>query len=304
MSDVSIIIVNFNAGHRLTDCVTSILEAPDRAEIIVVDNRSDDDSLERLLAAHGRRKRLQIIRNPANLGFARACNIGARQATGEYLFYLNPDCLIQTHTLTTLTTALARNPEAGMVGGRLLNPDGTEQPGSRRDIPDPWRAFVHLAGLYRFVKAQPALFSDFSRHREAVPESEITVEAVSGACMMVPRTVVAATGGFDEAYFLHVEDLDWCLRIRQQGWKILFVPGARVIHAKGGCSHRRPIRVEWHKHLGLTRFYWKFFRRRHGGLWMPVAMAGVWGHFLLTALSLLWKKAWAAVGRRPEGERS
>jgi hypothetical protein len=112
--------------------------------------------------------------------------------------------------------------------------------------------------------------------------------------MMVPRKIVADVGGFDEAYFLHVEDLDWCLRIRQQGWKILFVPDARVFHSKGGCSSGRPVFVEWHKHLGLTRFYWKFFRRQHGGIWLPVVAAGVWSHFMLVAVSGFLKRRFQA----------
>lgn len=283
MGQVSIIIVNYNAGDRLAACVSSILETPDRDEIIVVDNGSEDESIAHLVARFGHEKYVRVIRNKANLGFSRACNIGSKAASGDFLLYLNPDCLVETATVPALRAVLERHPAAGMAGGRLLNPDGTEQAGSRRDIPSPWRSFVHLSGLSRFKGRWPSLFPAFSRHREALPDTEIEVEAVSGACMMVPRRIIDDVGGFDEGYFLHVEDLDWCLRIRQKGWKIFFVPHARVTHAKGACSVRRPIFVEWHKHRGLTRFYRKFYRHRFYGLELPLALAGVWGHFLLVA---------------------
>ncbi len=284
MSLVSIIIVNFNAGQGLVSCVSSIIDATDGGEIIVVDNNSADTSMDDLVAAYGSEKRLKIIRNNANLGFSKACNMGTRAASGDFLLYLNPDCLIEKQTIPELKAVFEQHPDAGMAGGRLLNPDGSEQAGSRRDIPTPWRSFVHLSGLVYFSKLFPGVFSGFLRHRESVPEAEIEVEAVSGACMMVPRKIIDDVGGFDEAYFLHVEDLDWCLRIRQKEWKIFFAPRARVTHAKGVCSARRPVFVEWHKHLGLTRFFWKFFRHQGFGLVLPVAVAGIWSHFLLVAV--------------------
>lgn len=290
MSVVSVIIVNFNAGDRLAACVSAIPETPDRTEIIVVDNGSEDGSLDRLVTRCGNDKRVRVIRNHTNLGFSRACNIGTKAASGDFMLYLNPDCRIEAKTIPSLRAVLERHPEAGMAGGRLLNPDGTEQAGSRRDFPGPWRSFVRLSGLYRFTNCCPSLFPDFSKHREAVPDAETEVEAVSGACMMVPRKIIDAVGGFDEGYFLHVEDLDWCMRIRRKGWAVFFVPQARVIHAKGGCSAGRPVFVEWHKHLGMTRFYWKFYRHRFGGLELPIALAGVWGHFLLVAVSRFVKR--------------
>ncbi|MFZ5564702.1 MAG: glycosyltransferase family 2 protein, partial [Thermodesulfobacteriota bacterium] len=150
-------------------------------------------------------------------------------------------------------------------------------------------AFVRLTGLYRLKALSPAVFPDFLLYKEAVPDKEIEVEAVSGACMMVPRRTINEVGGFDEDYFLHVEDLDWCMRIRQKGWKILFVPGARVVHFKGVCSNGRPVFVEWHKHLGFARFYRKLFAHRYYGILMPMVMAGVWFHFLLVLASVSLK---------------
>ncbi|MEW6077212.1 MAG: glycosyltransferase family 2 protein [Thermodesulfobacteriota bacterium] len=295
MTAVSVIIVNYNAGARLTACVASVLDTSAADEIIVVDNASGDGSLDGLVSAHGSRKEVRIIRNAANLGFARACNIGARKAGGEYLFFLNPDGVVEGGTIPALVSALESRPDAGMAGARLLNPDGTEQAGGRRHMPTPWRAFVRLSGLYRFKDHYPDIFADFLRHQEETPDEPMEVEAVSGACLMVPRRIIDTVGGFDESYFLHVEDLDWCMRIRRQGRKVLFVPAARVFHSKGGCSHRRPVFVEWHKHRGLMLFYRRYYGGPLGGVWMPLIALFVWSHFLLAAVIRLWQR-----GRRAD----
>ena len=135
----------------------------------------------------------------------------------------------------------------GMVGGLLVNEDGTEQGGGRRTVPTPWRSFVRAFGLQRFANCWPKLFYDFHLHKQPLPDSPIEVEAISGACMLVKRDVMEDVGLWDEGYFLHCEDLDWCMRFRQKGWKILFVPDARISHALGACSQFRtlPYKTVW-----------------------------------------------------------
>ena len=290
MEPVSVIIVNFNAGHNLLECVTSILDSGYPVEVVVVDNASEDDSIDMVKTAWGEEsQRLRIIRNKTNLGFAKACNIGSRKCIGNYLFFLNPDCVISAETIPALIEALENHPHAGMAGAMLLNPDGSEQAGGRRTIPTPRRAFVRAFGLSRFKNRFPRLFSDFIMSHEPVPDTEIEVEAISGACMMVPRKVYKEVGRLDEGYFMHVEDLDWCMRIRNKGYKILFVPSAKVVHRKGACSQGRPVFVEWHKHLGMLRYYRKFFRQRYPDGLMIMVAAGVWVHFLIKAGSLALK---------------
>jgi hypothetical protein len=134
-------------------------------------------------------------------------------------------------------------------------------------------------GLNRFAKRCPDLFFDFHLHKQPLPDWPIEVEAISGACMLVKREAVNDVGLWDEGYFLHCEDLDWCLRFRQHGWKIMFVPDAKVVHQKGACSRSRPIFVEWHKHKGMMRFYRKFFRDQYPGVLMWLVAAGVWSRF-------------------------
>ena len=277
--EVSVIIVNYNSGRFLKQCIDSVSDTNEDVEVIVVDNASTDESLLRLESAFPNEKRLHVITNDSNLGFAKACNAGAQSASGQYLLYLNPDTVLDRNAISELVSALNNNANAGMVGGMLLNSDGTEQPGGRRSVPTPWRSFVRAFGLSQLGNRYPKLFSDFLLHTESVPEFPIEVEAISGACMMVRREALEDVGPLDEAYFMHCEDLDWCMRFRQKGWKILFVPTAKVVHYRGTCGKSRPIFVEWHKHKGMMRFYRKFFRHQYPGILMWLVGLGVWLRF-------------------------
>ncbi|WP_258192722.1 glycosyltransferase family 2 protein [Nitrosospira sp. Nsp2] len=274
---VSVIVVNYNAGPFLTECVHSAYSSA--SEILVVDNASTDLSLELCAQRFPDEAKLKIIRNAANLGFAAACNIGTRGATKPYILFLNPDCALSADSLNHMVRVLEANPAAGMAGGLLMNADGTEQEGGRRAVPTPWRSFVRAFGLYRFDHYWPSVFYDFHLHKQALPPRPVEVEAISGALMLVRREALEDVGLWDEGYFLHCEDLDWCMRFQQKGWKILFVPGAPVLHHKGACSRSRPIFVEWHKHKGMMRFYRKFFRHQYPGIVMWLVGGGVWLRF-------------------------
>ena len=282
---VSIIIVNYNAGDRLSHCVRSAMDTCPNAELIIVDNASTDGSITTLMAAHPHESSLHLIRSQTNDGFAVACNRGAACARGEFLFFLNPDCVLLDDAVSQLLVCLQDNPAAGMAGGLLLNADGSEQAGGRRMVPTPKRTLVRAFNLGHFEKRYPDLFVDFNLHNQPLPEDAIEVEAISGACMMVGREAFVDVGGLDEDYFLHCEDLDWCMRFRLKGWEIFLVPSARIIHHQGACSRQRPIFVEWHKHRGMLRFYRKFFRDEYSRLFMWLVTAMVWMRFSLLALA-------------------
>ncbi len=279
---VSVVIVNYNAGAILSNCVAAIYDAA--KEIIVVDNASTDSSLSELTARFPTDTRLKLIVTGSNLGFAAGCNIGLAASTAPYILFLNPDCLSEKQSLHRMVQILESDPQIGMTGGYLINPDGTEQGGGRRAIPTPWRAFVRASGLYRLNKYWPQLFFDFHLHRQPLPKVPVEVEAVSGALMLVRREAIEEVGNWDEGYFLHCEDLDWCMRFRQKGWKIIFVPDAPVIHHQGTCSRARPFFVAWHKHKGMLRFYRKFFRNNYSSILSGVIACGVWLRLSATLL--------------------
>jgi GT2 family glycosyltransferase len=161
---VSAVVVNYNAGAYLIQCITTTLAQVD--EVLVVDNASADGSLDLLSQYFSAEPRLKLIRNAKNLGFAAACNIGANQANGESILFLNPDCTLDDNAVSTLMQALHSDPSVGMVGGLLINRDGTEQGGSRRAVPTPWRSFVRAFGLHRFNNRWPRLFFDFHLHNQ------------------------------------------------------------------------------------------------------------------------------------------
>lgn len=289
---LSTIIVNYNAGPLLRKCVDSLLACPLDIEIIVVDNASSDASLDGLQDL----SQVCVIRNTSNMGFAAACNIGVQASCAPFLLFLNPDCFFQPDAIDPLLADLQSGDRVGMVGGLLVNEDGTEQGGGRRAVPTPWRSFVRAFGLQRFANRWPKLFYDFHLHKQPLPDSPIEVEAISGACMLVKRAAMEDVGLWDESYFLHCEDLDWCMRFRQKGWKILFVPDARINHALGACSQSRRVFVEWHKHKGMLRFYRKFFRHQYPGVLMGLVTAGVWLRFGLAAVYLTARRVCAKGG--------
>lgn len=280
---ISVVIVNYNASHLLGRAVEAALASAVPVEVFVVDNASTDESLGLLKARVGNDDRLHIIENHTNLGFAPGCNIALERTRGDYVVLLNPDCIVQPDALRRVVEALEADPRAGMAGCLVRNPDGTEQAGCRRAVPTPWRTVVRLLHLNRVFPSHPR-FRTFLLNLEPLPEAPVPVEAISGAFMMVRRRAMQEVGLLDEGYFLHCDDLDWCMRFRAAGWNILFVPHAEATHYKGTSSRDRPIFVEWHKHKGMVRFYRKFFRRQYPGVLMWLVAAGVWIRFGLLAV--------------------
>lgn len=195
-SSVSLVVVNYNAGSLLADCVASALAQV--REVIVVDNASSDKSIAQLKNRFPDNPGLRVIGNDQNLGFATACNIGVAEADSPYILFLNPDCMLAPDAVSQLLNELETNPDAGMAGGLLVNPDGTEQGGGRRAVPTPWRSFVRAFGLYRLADRWPRLFFNFYLHKQPLPARPIEVEAIFGACMLVKREVMKEVGLLDE----------------------------------------------------------------------------------------------------------
>lgn len=285
---LSVLIVNFNGGPWLTHCVESVLDSEQASEILVGDNGSHDDSLAQLaalLARHPDGARCRVLPNGANLGFARAVNRLLAQARGDHLLLLNPDCVVSAAALRATRQVLEADPGCGMAGCLIVNPDGSEQRGCRRRLPTVrtalFRSFPFLRRLAGADLSPEAL--DFDLTGTPLPAAPKAIEAISGAFMMIRRDALDRVGPMDEGYFLHCEDLDWCQRFAAHGYRILFVPGVSILHRQGTCSAGRPLRVEWHKHRGMLRY----FRKHHGasqpGLTLLVA-AGIAVRLLLTVV--------------------
>ena len=291
---VRVVIVNYNGGAVLTECVRSVLRSTIPVRVFVSDNGSTDNSIAYLRTLIGEHPRLHIVENGRNLGFARANNIVLTQTHSDYVLVLNPDCVLEPDTIEKMLLVMEAHPDAGVASPLILNPDGTEQAGCRRYVPTPWRSLVRVLKLHRLIRNHPR-FQSFAMTGLPLPDTPQPVEAVSGAFMLLRGHVIATVGPMDEKYFLHCEDLDWCMRILGAGWKILFVPHVYVVHWKGLSSASHPVWVEYYKHRGMVRFYRKFFRRQYPGLLMVFVLGAVWTRF---ALKTAWILARNLFGKR------
>jgi GT2 family glycosyltransferase len=297
---LSVVVVTYQSQDDIVDCIRSVLHSKVRCELIVVDNASTDSTAERTTAMIGRRPHCRLVCNTENVGFAKAVNQGVSLTSAPYILLLNPDCILEADTLSLALAALEHNPGAGAAGCMLLNEDGSEQAGARRCLPTPWRSLVRVLLLHKLFPANQR-FSGFLLNDQPLPSAPMAVEATSGAFMLVRREVVEQVGGLDEGYFMHCEDLDWCVRMRQAGWQVLFVPAARALHKKGRSSRARPIRVEFYKHVGMVRFYRKFFRQRYPAVLMGAVVAAVWVRFAVKVCVMLPALAWTRAGAQLGG---
>ena len=286
---ISAIIVNYNAGPLLRGCVDSLLACPLGIEIIVVDNASSDGSLDGLPESPC----IRVIRNPTNVGFAAACNVGMQASSAPFFLFLNPDCCFEPGAVATLLAALQAGEGVGVVGGLLVNEDGSEQGGGRRAVPTPWRSFVRAFGLQRFADRWPKLFFDFHLHKQPLPDEPIEVEAISGACMLVKREAVEEVGSWDERYFLHCEDLDWCMRFKQAGWRVAYRPRTVVHHVKRAAS-RGSARARYE----FQRAMWLFYRKHYAADSGPLLHLVVMGALALRGGPRLLREM---LGRPPAG---
>jgi N-acetylglucosaminyl-diphospho-decaprenol L-rhamnosyltransferase len=289
-SEVSAVVVSFNSAADLPDCLRS-LRSEGVADVVVVDNASADSSVEVVRRAD---PEARVVQTGANLGFGSAANRGVAVTTGDHILILNPDTVVEPGTVKALSEALDRDSGLAAVGPRLENVDGSLYPSVRR-FPDLTVAFGH-AFLGLIWPRNPATrryrMLDWD-HDQAAAE----VDWVSGACFLVRRTAFDMVGGFDEAYFMYVEDVDLCWRLGQAGWRIGYEPGGRVVHALGGSSRLVPYRMIAEHHRSLLRFVSKSSAGARRAI-VPVVAAG---------LAVRTLAAWAhhaLEGARPERVRS
>jgi GT2 family glycosyltransferase/lipopolysaccharide/colanic/teichoic acid biosynthesis glycosyltransferase len=240
--DLSIILVNYNVRGFLENALVSLQKALEipltsgeriSSEIIVVDNASDDGSVELV-----RRKfpHVQLIANSDNVGFARANNIALKETRGRYILLINPDTVVQEDTLKIMIEFFDAHPDVGAAGCKILNPDGTLQLACRRSFPSPWVSLTKTSGL-SLLLPQTKLFGRYNLTYKD-PDATYEVDAISGSFMVVRRSVYEQVGGLDESFFMYGEDLDWCYRIQKAGWKIYYVHETQIIHYKGESAKR------------------------------------------------------------------
>ncbi|MBE0536857.1 MAG: glycosyltransferase family 2 protein [Phycisphaerae bacterium] len=249
---LSIIIVSWNVKDDLLRCVASLRDnpPPDPVEQIVVDNASADATVEALRRQY---PEVAVIANAENVGFAAACNQGIARAQGDYILLLNPDTIVHPHALDEMAAFLDANPGVGACGPKLLNEDGSVQ-GSVRRFPT-FGAVLYshtvcrVLGLFR-RQHRRWMMKDFTFDQQA------DVDQLMGAAMMVRRSVIDEVGPLDVDFFMYFEDVDWCYRIKEAGWRIVFVPEAVITHLGGRSSVQAPFR-----RIMMLRSLLAFFRK-------------------------------------------
>ncbi len=269
----SIVIVNYKVPELLERCISRLYDAQStiEREVIVVDNASRDHSRELILS---RFPDVKWIQNTENLGFAKAVNIGLKNAQGNCLLLLNPDTELSPDALRRCQDFFVSHPDAGIVGGKILNTDGTIQPQCRRKIPTPGAAFFRLFGLHRLLPSH-RLSQQYELPLTNL-DSVHEVEAVSGSFLCTTRDVIDQIAGLDEGFFLYGEDLDFCYRVTKAGFKIYFVPDIIVLHHRGASREKLPIRSLWHIHYAMHRFYKKHQATNHSILFNTIIYSMIW----------------------------
>jgi GT2 family glycosyltransferase len=252
---LSVVIVNYNGGDHLRLCLESLPAGlPAVAwDAVVVDNASTDDSWR---AAERFGPRVRVLRNRENAGFGRAVNQGITGTQGELILVLNPDCRVLEGLVETLAREMETQPDVAVAGPRVLDPDGSVQGSARGDPTLLTGLFGRTSFLSRLFPGSVPAGANI-RADAAIRSGRACVEVdwLSGACMLVRRAAMEAVGGFDEGYFLYWEDADLCRRLRRQGYRVCYVPGASVVHQVGQSSRTvRKLAVrEFHR--SAYRYY-------------------------------------------------
>ncbi len=278
--DLSITIVNWNVCELLRRCLHSIMSNIQRptsnlqlptsnfqTEVIVVDNASSDDSVAMVEAEF---PQVQLIANSENVGFTVGNNQGIAASRGRHILLLNPDTEVVGDALATMVEYMDAHARVGVLGPQLLNPDGSIQ-SSRRRFPTMATAFLESTILQQWFS-----HNRITRHYYVAdrPDDEIQeVDWVTGACLLARRRAIEEVGLLDVGFFMYSEELDWCHRIKAQGWKVVYLPTARVIHYGAQSSEQ----VKSFQHIQFQRSKIRYFCKHHGP-WQ----AGVLRLFILT----------------------
>ena len=286
MTDLSVIIVNYNTRDLLDACLASVLaaERPSAGiQIIVVDNASGDGSV---VMVQEKYPDVCLLALDENVGFAAANNRGTAVAQGHTLLFLNSDTVISPQALIEPFQYLQDYPQAGAITVKLVYPNGQRDPDNHRGFPTPWNAFCHFSGLNRLFPHKPEFngyFQSYADFNQTHP-----VEVIAGSFMMISLALCQQLGGWDETYFFYGEDIDFCYRIHQAKREIIYYPHVEVLHYKGASSGLRKesaaiahppkstrVRVAKESVRAMKIFYRKFYSQQYPPLITALVLAGI-----------------------------
>lgn len=256
MYDLGVVIVSWNVRDLLLRCLESVSRAQDSlsVKIVVVDNNSSDGSAEMV---RGQFPHVELIHNNENIGFARANNLALSrfQEQANYFLLLNPDTVVEPLTFRSMIDFMDKNPAAGVAGCKVVKPDGTLDWPCKRSYVYPSVLFYRALGLDRLFPRSPR----FGRYQLTYldPNTVHEVDSVVGAFLMIRRECLESIGLMDESFFMFGEDLEWCYRAKARGWKVFYVPVAKILHFKGQSTRKSDHRMIYNWYKG----FWKVYRK-------------------------------------------
>jgi len=292
---VTAVVISYFTGPILSRCIASLRGQPEVADVILIDNGNFpgdvNNAVEKSEGAP-----VTVLSGHGNIGFAAACNMGARAAKGRYLLFLNPDAVMPENGVRQLLADAEEFERPWMMGAKLVGPDGLEQQGSRRETLTPWRAFVEMTRLYKLAPQHP-YFRRFNLHADPCPGRVCDVPTVSGACFLLPKEDYDSVDGMDEAYFLHVEDVDFCMRFTKAGGKVYYNPNVSILHFKSS-SRANPVRIEARKTTGVIRYFDTHFSDAYPRPFLWLVAGALWASFGLLFVRRAVGKLLRLVGLR------
>lgn len=275
--DLDIIIVTYGRSDLVRACLDSLAGAMPSlsTRVLVIDNDSPDDTADVVEREY---PSVQLTRRSGNDGFAVANNAALKSSESAYVLLLNPDTRVEPGTIDHLIGVLEREPDIGMIGCRLLTADGSLDHAAKRSIPS-----VATAAKYFVLRALGRRGSDYVRP-DIADDAVADVDAVNGAFMLVRATALAQVGPLDERYWMYAEDLDWCLRFRKAGWRVVYDGRVIAHHLKGGSSDGpRRVALNYQFHRSMALFYLR--QLRSGSTVLDVfVVAAIWARFGVTTL--------------------
>lgn len=287
--DISICMVALDCRNVIVDCLESIRASNPAVthEIIVVDNGSKDGTVDLLRANY---PEVKLIENGANVGFTKGTNQGIAASAGRYLLWLNTDTILRPDSLLILRDFLEAHPQAGIVGPKVLNADGSFQPQCKRGMPTPAASFAYFTKISRFFPQDKTMGQYLLTY---LPEDQANqVTAVSGCCLMARREVWDGIGPLDENIFSYGEDIDWCVRATKAGWQVWYYPASQIVHLKGkGGAHSKPYKKAWGMHNGMWVFYRKHLMQNYSPIISAFVGMGIGLGFATTCTKLALRKA-------------
>jgi GT2 family glycosyltransferase len=270
---LSVVIVTWNGKQFTLECLESLWTFAQglSVEIIVLDNNSTDGTPAEIRA---RFPEVRLVCNDANLGFAKANNIGIALSRGKYLCLINSDVVVPAGCLEKMVSYLEAHSDVGLLGPKMVGPDGSTGYAVMR-LPNVWNSLCCALGLHSILP-KSKWFGGFQLNGYPY-DSVDDVEVLTGWFWMLPRRALSMVGGLDERFFMYGEDIDWCYRFRAAGWRVVFFPEAQALHYGAASSGKTPTRF----YIEMQRANLQYFRKHHGVLgWLGYYLVS-WIHQLV-----------------------